>query len=148
MYETVSQCQGHGYWHTLFGNPFSCMQKVLSGTISDVQCSSSSGTIGKSSSSSGLSEYTGVLSGYWSSSEMSEDTGVLSGSWSLSELNDRQQHTGLVGVCGELQGVIVIVLQSVVCAGLKDACSMLDTWCMQGVFLKGVGRSTVSQPLS
>ena len=56
----------------LFGNPFSCMQKVLSGTISDVQCSSSSGTVGKSSSSSGLSEYTGVLSGTWSSSELSE----------------------------------------------------------------------------
>ena len=59
---------------------FLCMQKVLSGTISDVQCLSSSGTVGKSSSSSGLSEYTGVLSGSWSSSELSEYTGVLSGS--------------------------------------------------------------------
>ena len=73
----------------------------------------------------GLSEYTGVLSGSWSSSE-------------LSEVNDRQWHTGLVGVCGELQGVMVTVLWGVVCAGLKDACSMLDTWCMEGVFLKGV----------
>ena len=42
------------------------MQKVLSGNISDVQCLSSSGTVGKSSSLSGLSEYTGVLSGTWS----------------------------------------------------------------------------------
>ena len=93
------------------------MQKVLSGTISDVQCSSSSGTVGKSSSSSGLSEYTGVLSGTWSSSK-------------LLEVNDRQWHTGLVGVRGELQCVMVTVLQGVVCAGLKDACSMLDMWCM------------------
>ena len=136
MYETVSLLPyGHGCWHTLFSSPFSCMQKVLSGTISDVQCSSSSGTVGKSSSSSGLSEYTGVLSGSWSSSE-------------LSEVNDRCQCTSLVGVCGELWGVMVTVLQGVVCAELKDACSMLDTWCMQGVFLKGVGRSTVSEPLS
>ena len=98
------------------------MQKVLSGTISDVQCSSSRGTIGKSSSSScGLSEYTGVLSGSWSSSELSEYTGVLSGSWSLLELKDRQWHTGLVGVCGELQCVMVTVLWGVVCTGLKDA---------------------------
>ena len=66
----------------LFSSPFLCMQKVLSGTISNVQCLSSSGTVGKSSSSSGLSEYTGMLSGSWSSSELSEYTGVLSGSWS------------------------------------------------------------------
>ena len=56
-----------------------------------------------------------------------EYTRVLSGSWSLSELNDRQWHTGLVGVCGELWGVMVTVLWGVVCTGLKDACSMLDT---------------------
>ena len=90
------------------------MQKVLSGTISAVQCSSSRGTVGKSSSTS---EYTGVLSGSWSSSE-------------LLEVNDRWQHTGLVGVHGELQCVMVAVLQGVVHARLKDACSMLDTWCM------------------
>ena len=59
------------------------MQKVLLGTISDVQCSNSSGTVRKSSSSS-LSEYTGMLSGSWSTSE-------------LSEVNDRQWCTGLVG---------------------------------------------------
>ena len=98
----------------LLGRPFSCMQKVLSGTISANQCSSSSGTVGKSSSSSA---YTGVLSGSWSPSE-------------LSEVNDRWWCTGLVGVHDELQCVMVAVLQGVVCAGLKDACSMLDMWCM------------------
>ena len=103
----------------LLGNPFLCMQKVLSSTISDVQCLSSSGTVGKSSSSSGLSEYTGVLPGSWSSSELLEHTGVLSGSWSLSELNDRWQHTGLVWVCGGVQCVMVTVLQGVVCAGIE-----------------------------
>ena len=98
----------------VLGRPFSCMQKVLLGTIFAVQCSSSSGTVGKSSSSS---EYTGVLSGSWSLSE-------------LLEVNDRWQCTGLVGVHGELQCVMVAELQGVVFAGLKDARSMLDTWCM------------------
>ena len=32
-------------------------------------------------------------------------------------------------------------------AGSKDACSMLETWCMHGVFCKGVGKS-VLEPLS
>ena len=63
------------------------MQKVLSGTISNVQCSSSSGTVGKSSSST---------------SELLEHAGVLSGVWSVYELKDRHQHTGLSGVCGIL----------------------------------------------
>ena len=90
------------------------MQNVLSGTISVVQCSSSRCTVWKSSSSS---EYSGVLSGSWSSSE-------------LSEVNHRQQHTGLGGVCGELQIIVVVVLQGVVCVGSKDAYSMLDMWCM------------------
>ena len=43
-----------------------------------------------------------VLALMSSSSELSEYTGVLSGSWSLLELKDSCQHTGLVGVCGEL----------------------------------------------
>ena len=76
---------------------------------------------------------------------------MLTGSWSsseLSEVNDRWQCTGQVGVHGELQFVMVAVLQGVVCARLKDACSMLDMWCMQGVFCKGVGRSAVLEPLS
>ena len=33
------------------------------------------------------------------------------------------------------------------CTGLKDACSMLETWCMHGVFHKGVGKSAVLEPL-
>ena len=71
------------------------MQKVLSGTISDVQCLSSSGIVGKSSSSA---------------SELSEHAGVLSGVWSVLELKDRHWWTGLSGVCGVLQGVVVTVL--------------------------------------
>ena len=35
---------------------------------------------------------------------------MLSGAWSLSELKDRHLHTGLGGVCGVLQGVMVSVL--------------------------------------
>ena len=31
---------------------------------------------------------------------------------------------------------MVTVLQGVVCTGLKDACSMLETWCMKGVSLE------------
>ena len=65
-----------------------------------------------------------------SSSELSEHAGVLSEEWSVSELKDKWWCTGLVGVCGELQGVMVTVLQGVVCTGLKDACSRLETWCM------------------
>ena len=68
--------------------------------------------------------------------------------WSVSELKDKHQHTGLVGVCGVLQGVMVTVLQDVVFTGLKEACSWLEMWCMQGVFCKGVGKSMVSEPLS
>ena len=71
------------------------MQKVPSGTTSDVQCLFSSGTIGKSSSSA---------------SDLLEHDGVLSGVWSVLELKDRHQLTGLLGVCGVLQGVVVTVL--------------------------------------
>ena len=42
---------------------------------------------------------------------------------------------------------MVTVLQGVVLTGLKEACSMLETWCMQGVFHNGVGKSIVSEPL-
>ena len=108
------------------------MQNVLSGTISVVQCSSSIGTVWKSSSSS---ECSGELSGSWSISE-------------LSEINDRWWHTGLGGVCGEPQCGVVAGQQGVVCAGSKDACSMLETWCIYGVFCKGVGKSAVLEPLS
>ena len=56
------------------------MQNVLSGTISVVQCSSSIGTVWKSSSSSD------ELSG-----ELSDE---LSGSWSLAELSERNMLGG------------------------------------------------------
>ena len=107
------------------------MQNVLSGTISVVQCSSSIGTVWKSSSSS---EYSDVLSGSWSLSE-------------LSEVNVRWQCTGLGEVSGELQCGVLAGLQGVVYAWSKDACSMLEMWCMHGVFRKGVGKS-VLEPLS
>ena len=113
------------------------MQNVLSGTISVVQCSLSIGTVWKSSSSYECSGVlcSGVLSGYWSLSEMSE-------------VNDRQWHTGLGGVCDEPWFSAVAGQQGVVCARSKDACSMLETWCMHGVFCKGVGKSAVLEPLS
>ena len=108
------------------------MQNVFSGIISVIQCSSSIGTVWKSSSSS---ECSGVLSGSWSLSE-------------LSEVNDRQQHTSCGGVSGELQCSMAAGQQGVVHAGSKDACSMLEMWCMHGVFHKGVGKSAVLEPLS
>ena len=73
---------------------------------------------------------------------------MLSGTWLLSELKDRHLYTGLGGVCGVLQGVMVTVLWGVVVTGLKEVWSMLETWCMQGVFCNGVGKSIVSEPLS
>ena len=57
-------------------------------------------------------------------------------------------HTGLGGVCGVLQGVMVTALRGVVVTGLKEACSTLETWCMQGVFHNRVGKLIVSEPLS
>ena len=52
MYDTVLLLgpYGHGCEQILFGSPFSCMQNVLSGANSIVQCSSSRGTVWKSSS--------------------------------------------------------------------------------------------------
>ena len=100
------------------------MQNVLSGTISIFQCSLSIGIAWKSSSSSECSR---VLSGSWLPFELSVCIEVLCGSWSILELKDRCQHTGLVGICESLLGVEVTALQGVVCAGLKDAWSKLDT---------------------
>ena len=56
------------------------------------------------------------------------------------QLNDSHLHTGLGGVCGMLHGVTG--------SGLNEACSMLETWWILGVFLSGVGKSIVSEPLS
>ena len=57
----------------------------------------------------------------------------------LSSLKDRWHLTGLAGEC---VGVQVTGLCGVLCAGLKDACSKLDTCCMRGVVCKGVGTSS------
>ena len=53
------------------------------------------------------------------------------------ELNDSHLHTGLGGIFHGVTG-----------AGSNEACSMLETWWILGVFLHGVGKSTVSEPLS
>ena len=103
------------------------MQSGHSGTISAVQNSSSRGTVWKSSSSS-----------------ISKDSGEvvlkLVGVSKWSSLKDRQHHTDLAGECVGLQ---VAGLCGVLCAGWKEACSKLDTWCMHGVLLNGVGTSSL-----
>ena len=125
---------GHGYEQILLGSPFLCMQNVLSGANSVVQCSSSIGTVLKSSSS------------------MSEDSGdvllelVEVSMGSLSLLKNRRQHTGLAGECVRSLADVT-GLCGVLCAGLKDACSKMDTWCMHGILCKGVSMSSL-EPLS
>ena len=56
------------------------------------------------------------------------------------ELNHSHLHTGLGGVCG--------VFHSVTGSGLNEACSMLETWWILGVFLSRVGKSIVFELLS
>ena len=97
------------------------MHNALSGISSEAQCSSFRGTVSKSSSSSSSSEHSGVLAGVLSSVE----------------LNDSHLHTGLGGVCGVLHGVTG--------TGSNEACCMLETWRILGVFLNGVGKLTVSE---
>ena len=110
---------------------FLCMQNVLSGANSVVQCSSSIGTVWKYSSLT------------------SEDSGEilleLVEVSMLSSLKDRRHHTDLAGECVRLQ-VDVAGLHGVLCTGLKEACSKLDTWCMHGILHKGVGTSLL-EPL-
>ena len=109
---------------------FSCMQNVLSGANSIVQCSSSRGTVWKSSSL------------------QSEDSGEvvleLIEVSMLSSLKVRWHHTDPAGECVRLQ---VTGLHGVLCTGLKEACSKLYTWCMCGILCKGVGTSSL-EPLS
>ena len=100
------------------------MHNVLSGISSEAQCSSFRDTVWKSSFSSSSSEHSGMLAGVLSSVE----------------LNDSHLHTGLGGVHGVFHGVTG--------AGWNEACSMLETWWILGVFLNGVGKLTVSEPLS
>ena len=106
------------------------MQSVHSGTISVDQNSSSRGTVWKSSSSS-RSEDSGEL--------VLEPVEVSI----LSSLKDRWHLTDLAGECVGLQ---VTGLHGVLCAGLKEACSKLDMWCMRGVVHKGVDTSSL-EPL-
>ena len=104
MYDTVLllDLYGHGYEQILLGSPFLCMQNVLSGANSVVQCLSSIGTVWKSSSL------------------MSEDSGEvvleLVEVSMLSSLKDRWCHTDLVGEYGRLQ-VDVTGLHGVLCNG-------------------------------
>ena len=106
------------------------MQSVLSGANSVVQCSSSRGTVWKSSSSVSKDSGEVVL-------ELVEVS-------ILSSLKDRRRCTDLAGECVGLQ---VTGLRGVLCMGLKEACSKLDTWCMCGILCKGVGTSLL-EPLS
>ena len=73
-------------------------------------------------------------------SSSSECSGVLAGVLSFVKLNDSHLYTSLGGVC--------VVFLGVTGAGFNEACSMLETWWILGVFLNGVGKSTVSEPLS
>ena len=59
--------------------------------------------------------------------------GVLSSSV---ELNDSHLHTGLGGVHDMFCGVTG--------SGSNEACSMLETWWILGIFLSGVGKLIVS----
>ena len=116
IYDTVLlDLYGHGYEQTLLGSPFSCMQNVLYGANSVVQCSSSIGTVWKSLSS--MSEHSGAVS-----LELVEVSMGL-----LSLLKDRWLCTGLAGECVRSLADVA-GLWGVLRAGLKDACSMLDTW--------------------
>ena len=56
------------------------------------------------------------------------------------ELNDSHLCTGLGGVHGMFHGLTG--------SGLNEACSMLETWWILGVFLSRVDKSIVSEPLS
>ena len=125
---------GHGYEQLLLGSPFLCMHRVLSGANSVVQCSLSSGTVWKSSSS--VSEHSGQV--------VLELVEVSMGS--LSSLKDRQWRTGLAGECVR-SSVDVAGLHGVLCVGWKEACSKLETWCIRCVLHKGVGMSSL-EPLS
>ena len=79
---------------------------------------------------------------------MSEDSGEvvleLGKVSMLSSLKDSQHLTDLAGECVRL---LVTGLHGVLCTGLKEVCSKLDTWCMCGILCKGVGTSSL-EPLS
>ena len=56
------------------------------------------------------------------------------------ELNNSHLHTGLDGVCDVFHGVTGL--------GSNKACLMLETWWILGIFLSGVGKLMVPEPLS
>ena len=59
---------------------------------------------------------------------------------SSAELNDSHLCIGLGGVCDMFHGVTG--------SGLNEACLMLETWWILGIFLSRVGKLIVSEPLS
>ena len=63
--------------------------------------------------------------------------GVLSAS---DELNDSHLCTSPGGVCN--------MFCDVTGSGSNEACSMLETWWILGIFLSGVGKSIVSELLT
>ena len=63
--------------------------------------------------------------------------GVLSSSV---KLNDSHLHTGLGRVCNMFHGVVG--------SGSNEACLMLETWWILGIFLSGVGKLIESELLS
>ena len=83
---------------------------------------------------------------------MSEDSGDVSlelvevSMGLLSLLKNRWQHTGLAGECVRSLADVT-GLHGMLCAGLKDASSKLDMWCMHGILHKSVGTSLL-EPLS
>ena len=101
------------------------MHNVLSGISLEAQCSSFRGTILKSSSSASSSEHSGVLAGVLSSVE----------------LNDSH-------LCILVWVEFVVYCHGVTGTGLNEACSLLETWWIHGVFLNGVGKLIVSEPLA
>ena len=113
------------------------MYNVLSGISLEVQWPSFRGTIWKSfSSSSSSSKYSGVFAGV--ALGFGEVTsGVASSS---GELNDSHLCTGLGGACNMFHGVTG--------SGSNEASLMLETWWILGIFLSGVGKLIVSEPLS
>ena len=59
---------------------------------------------------------------------------------SSDELNNSHLHTGLGGACNVFHGVTG--------SGLNETCLMLETWWILDIFLSGVGKLMVSEPLS
>ena len=64
-------------------------------------------------------------------------SGVMSSS---DELKDSHLHTGLGGACNVFHGVTG--------SGSNEACLMLGIWWILHIFLSGVGKLIVSEPLS